>query len=469
MSKPQKEKVKILFEDMTFGSTYTFLEQGKDDDELKAVGEKIGMELPSPDIAVFKGLYAMVDEENRNKCTLPREEVETALTTLRGKAVDVDHLRKNTVGFWIDAHLEGDSIISYGAFWKSNFEEEYDDFKSKMVDGGVAISMEAWGERVFTEGNSYELHNIHFAGGALLDEEKPACPGAGVLEFSKTPKNRVLEFAKVLDKGTVERDEKWKEEARISIYDLEYILDALYQIENPNTKKLGYWQLDMIDFANNKVVAHDVDDNTVIEVDFTPRVKEKARQVLNIKVKDNAKSDTKKKPNVGGKTIMTDQEIKNLMEELASLKAKFTDLEKSNAEKDATVASLKEELTKAQEVLKAKIEEFDKVAKELDEAKAKIKEAEDAKAKEVEEANKKTIEERKNELGDLASDMSDEDLLDDDKYEVAKLKKQNAELIEANQKGIKVDVEMAAGRKDEDNVPGTIKLQKKIHSTAWND
>lgn len=468
--KKKTEQVKILFEDMTFGSKYTFLEQGKDDDELKNVGEKIGIDLPSPDIAVFKGLYAMVDEENRNKCTLPKKEVEKALSTLRGKAVDIDHLRKSTVGFWIDAHLEGDNIISYGAFWKANYEEEYTDFKEKMEEGGVAISMEAWGERVFTEGNSYELHNIHFAGGALLDQESPACPGAGVLEFSKSPRNRTLEFAKIMDKGSDNRTEKCRELARLTTYDLEYIYDSLYQIENPNTKQLGWWQIDLIDFANSKVVAKDIDDGTVIEVDFSPKVKEQARKVLNVKLKtESAKLDTKNKNSYGGKKLMTEEQIKALMEEVASLKAKVNEFEKSSSEKDATIASLKDELEKAQETLKTKMEDFDAKVNELDEANLKLKEIEEAKAKEVEEANAKLVADRKTELAEFAENLTDEDLLDTDKYEIAKLKKQNADLIQANKEGRKIEVEMAAGNRSDSDVSENIKLQKKIHESAWTD
>ncbi len=201
------DKVKILFEDMSYNTEYSVLEIGKDDDELLTIGKNFGVDLPSPDIAIFKGKYAITDKQNLNKCTLPRKEVEKALDTLKFKAVDVDHLRKKTIGTWLGAELEGNTIISYGAFWKSNYKEEYADFKDKMADGGIAISMEAWGTREYTSANEYRLNNIHFAGGALLDDTTPACPGAEVIELSKA-KERVLEFAKVITEEQLEKGNK---------------------------------------------------------------------------------------------------------------------------------------------------------------------------------------------------------------------------------------------------------------------
>lgn len=178
--------VNILLEDMTYSTEYEFLEVGKNDSELQSVGEKFGLKLPCRDLAIFKGRYAVTDKVNRNGCNLPREEVEKALATLRGKAVDFDHLRKRVVGFWIDAQLRGDQIISYGAFYKGNFPEDYETIKQLMTEGNLKISFEAWGDRHHIEGSSsYNLTDIEFAGGALLLKEKPAEPTAEVLELAK--------------------------------------------------------------------------------------------------------------------------------------------------------------------------------------------------------------------------------------------------------------------------------------------
>ena len=130
----------IFLEDLTYNATYTFLEEGKHDAELAEVAKKSGLYLPSKDLAVFKCIYAFVDMENKNGCTLPKEEVEARIHTLVGKAIDLDHFRKRTVGYWIHAELNGDKIMAYGAFWKNNFTEEFDEIKRMLQEGALKIS-----------------------------------------------------------------------------------------------------------------------------------------------------------------------------------------------------------------------------------------------------------------------------------------------------------------------------------------
>lgn len=183
-----EERVPILFEELSLKSSYRFLEEGKDDDELKEIAAKRGLTIPSKDLAIFKGRYAYVDKANKNGCTLPKKEVKKGLKTLVGKAIDKDHLRKNTIGYWLDSYIEDDEIISYGAFWKANFPEDLDDIKNRMNDGKMCISFEAWGDRhLHEDGKTYDLKNIEFAGGALLFDTNPAFEGAEILEFSSVP------------------------------------------------------------------------------------------------------------------------------------------------------------------------------------------------------------------------------------------------------------------------------------------
>ena len=207
----KQDRVSILFEDLTYNSNYCILEFGKDDDELKEIAIKRGISLPSKDLAIFKGRYGFVDQENRNGCTLPKKEVKKALRTLTGKAIDKDHLRKNTIGFWLDSMLDGEEIISYGAFWKSNFPEDYGEILTRMKEGKLKISFEAWGDRLLRDDGSYDLTNIEFAGGALLFETEPAFPDAEVIELSN--KDKVLEFAKVLEDGLIIDKEIVKKES----------------------------------------------------------------------------------------------------------------------------------------------------------------------------------------------------------------------------------------------------------------
>jgi len=186
--------------DMSKNTRYEILEAGSKDGELERIAAKFGVQLPCNDLAVFKGTYAYIDRTNLNGCSLPEDEVIRALGTLRGKAIDFDHLRKRVVGYHLDAALEGNEIVCYGIFFKGNFPEDYDIIKQCMKEGKLGISFEAWGDHSQREDGDYDLINIEFAGGALLIASEPAFPGAGVLELAKN--NRVLEFAKVMVEPT---------------------------------------------------------------------------------------------------------------------------------------------------------------------------------------------------------------------------------------------------------------------------
>jgi len=183
-----------FLKDFSYNSKYEFLEESGS--ELATVAAKSRIKLPAHDLAPFKCIYAFVEKENLNGCTLPRKEVEKALDTLVGKAIDFDHLRKQVVGYWIDAQLEDDIIVAYGVFFKGNFQEDYGMIKELMEKDVLAISFEAYGNREFTGTGSYNLTDIEFSGGALLIKTSPAFPGSEVLEMSK--QNKVLEFAKVM-------------------------------------------------------------------------------------------------------------------------------------------------------------------------------------------------------------------------------------------------------------------------------
>jgi len=186
-----------FLEDISFNTKYTFLDEGKNKDEMKEIAKKCRLKLPCHDLAIFKGTYAYVDRQNKNGCTLLKGEVEKALGTLRGKAVDFDHFRKRIVGHWIDAELIKDEIVAYGVFFKGNFKDDYDDVKRLMEKETLGVSFEAWGDKEMKTNDTYNLNDIEFAGGALLMQSEPAFDGAEVLEMAK---ERVLEFASVMKK-----------------------------------------------------------------------------------------------------------------------------------------------------------------------------------------------------------------------------------------------------------------------------
>jgi hypothetical protein len=467
------DRNKYFLEDLTFNSTYELMEFSKDNDELKEIAIKRGIQLPSKDIAIFKCTYAMIDEENRNGCTLPKKEVKKALKTLVGKAVDKDHLRKSTIGYWLDAQLDEGNIIAYGAFWKSNFSEDYEEIKKRMLDGSMKISFEAWGDRKITEGKSYELHNIEFAGGALLFDTIPAFPDAEVLEFS-TKKGQILEFAKLIENAKSEEKimkEEEMEESKLNFYyDQEFIGRIMMETECSTCKAKGFNDILSVDFENSKVKTKCYQCNEIALYDLKPssviikkgKKPETAKKDINITDSNAKESEVKKE---GGNIVdelikkynkaSVDELAKFIDETLASLSAKETE--------NATLKSEKEALTKTVEESKLIIEnaklETEKIKTEF----ANVKEELD---KRISAEKAAFVKARRDEIGEeFAKELSDEDIQNDLKFENAKLKK---ELSAAKQEKGSIASGMEAGSKIKTETHSeSFKKQESIRDQAF--
>ena len=690
--------VERFLEDISFNTKYTFLDEGKDKDELAEIAKKCRLILPCHDLAIFKGTYAYVDRQNKNGCTLPKEEVEKALDTLIGKAVDFDHFRKRVVGHWIDVELIKDEIIAYGVFFKGNFRDDYDDVKKLMEKDTLGVSFEAWGDKEMKTADTYDLTDIEFAGGGLLMQGEPAFDGTEVLEMSK---ERVLEFASVMKKpksfvrsidekhleeaysctcikcghkvnsddthckdlkcpkcgGQMRRTERpgpgqgqiskeveeviaalpkevttcvskkikggmtpaqavkecWaefkkqskgqdKEEmeeltelAKFYIWDVQTIARLISDVECLSCKEKGYYNILVIDFANNTTKIKCGNCEAEMNVDLTPTAKlsKKGRKIKDVKMdsprpaKKEEKSVFKEKDWLevietfegsddeleeafmneieydngavkleGGKQLtykerqrisdkmfavvkivknkitgkprkirmfpihdpahvrnalarlpQATQTLKKLGVSIETVKRKILkrarelnmkDLlekyEKSTVEEQAKlfqevveenaklkvdaetkgteITTLTETTTKKDEEMATLKTELDTVKKEAEEAKAEITRRD----KEIKDAG---IAKRREELGDLAKDMSDDDIMNDDKFKIVKLEKENTELKakvekadkdkedpEKANKG-KEDDDLDKGSKDKEKNSELFATQKRIDEKAW--
>ena len=589
------ERIKLLFEDMSFHTSYESFEAGKSNDELEKVAKKRGVVYPCKDISIFKGKYAFTDEVNANGCILPKEEVEKALDTLVGKSVDIDHYRRSAVGFWLDSYLKGDTIISYAAFWKGSFGEEYDEFQNKMKDGKIKISFEAWGDREATTDGNYNLRNIEFAGGALLDETDPAFKNAEVLEFASIIEESAFscECIKCGHKETSEKHCKdlkcskcggqmrraerpgpgqGVELSRFYINDTEAIIKLASEVECETCEVKGAYDILSINYAENELKARCVicDAEMVMYLTPTTKLTKKGRTIKEVKetkrgsvkgfddiLREFNKSDEKLNEIIvnfeGGKLEegkeLTYEERKDLPDKMFAIVKSIENKEtgklrkirifpihtpdyvtnamvKSSQDKvktilgklgisidnvkkkilkrakelnmktlneryiesdvDAQAKLFKEvagKLSEAEEKIsgleatiseseKAKVEretadakakeDFDKVSKEAADAKAEI-------ARRDEEIKKVEIAKRKEELGDAAKDISDEDILNEDKYRIAKLTKENAELKKTPVKTDDTKPDLSKGSRDkeiEDNKE-VFEKAKKVNESVF--
>ena len=506
-------RVKILLEEIGLKSNYTLFEEGKESNEVKTIAKKRGIKLPSKDIALFKCKYAFVDKENLNGCILPRKEVEKALDTLNSKAIDKDHLRKQTVGYWLEAALIKDEVIAYGCFWKSNFAEEYQDIKDRMKEGKVKISFEAWGNREFNEDKTYNLTDLEFAGGALLFDTDPAFPDAEVLNFSSI-NERQLEFAKIIEDSNklvkcekcnsvfasenssecinckhIEENKIMKESQKVSEnieessfsfnWDKETIARMMCETECPTCKTKGWNDILNINFEDNKIKSRCPYCNGVNEYDLTPTatIVKKGKKPEPIKL---AQTSTLEKP-IENKELsknLKEKEGKNLMDEFlrkynkASVDelVKFLDTELASiklivATKDQDILTKTQELTSKDAELVKNIADnklmVENAKIELETVKTELAGFKAEESKKIADEKAAIVKSRKEGLAEYAKDMSDEDILNDLKFENAKLKKERDEAIKkASDKGLAAGATVVI--EDE-----TVKKQKSIQARAW--
>ena len=200
----KKQLAQTLF-DIAKNSTTTVIEVA-DDEELISAAQRIGIVIPSPDLALLKTVYAEIDKSNLNGVILSRKEVEKGLPTLIGKQVNWEHMGAGQVcGYVIDASIKENRVEIIAVVFKSLFPEEFDIVKEKFANGKLAVSFEIWnkdpltGESTVKEvGNGLiEVSPIIFHGTGLLLTSKPACPKAKVYKLLA---QEVIDAEKIVEK-----------------------------------------------------------------------------------------------------------------------------------------------------------------------------------------------------------------------------------------------------------------------------
>lgn len=175
--------------------TYILSESKSDKDkklkkELIAVAKAKGIIVEnSKDLAVFKTVYTFADKANGNHDMMPEDELLKALPTIIGKSINIDHIQNLVVGHYIDyKYIEkSKSVIAYGIFFKSAFGKEYIQAKAMLEKGTLATSHEVWNDEdkleILADGTNV-LHDLEFAGGALVLNDQPAFKDTKVLALS---------------------------------------------------------------------------------------------------------------------------------------------------------------------------------------------------------------------------------------------------------------------------------------------
>lgn len=474
-------QAKAFLNDMKEKSETFLLIEGKEKDEIIEKAKAKGITLQgNTDLVGFKNVYAFANKKNKNNVILPKEVLLKALPTIIGKPVDIDHNRGYVIGHYIDVAYreEDDAVVTYGLIYKSNFVTEMEEIKKQFEEKKLATSFEIWcpqNKRQYNEDGSYNLTQMELAGGAILLTTKPAFEDAKVLSIAKeniekmakdlvfaTDKYNVEEIInsnvgenKEMDK--LEEPKKEPEEAKkLSHEERKNLPDddfaVVFEVKNKKTgqpRKIRMFP--MHDAAHVKNVLARLGQEKVkntlkkhgINIEDVKNKIEKKAKELNIEVAIEV-----------AKIV----EIWNRQAEtttITELKDDGTRVVKQTTV-DKTITIIPNEIPLADQVSKATKEEelnativklegeklaLNKIIEEsnvkVTELSAQLKQVQDALEKskidnEIEKQNLKKIYYRKVELGGKYSPEKDEDLLDDTKFELLKVKKEKEEILKSN-------------------------------------
>lgn len=362
------------------------------DKDLIEIARKRGIQIPSTHTALFKSIYAPIEEANRNKVRLAKEAVETALPGLVGAQVNFEHYRRGfIVGFVLDAWINANDEIEIAfTFAKSVYTEEFEKAKSKLEKGELTVSFELLSgksSQEFLEDGTVRLHDIDFQGVGLLLDHPPAYEGAKVFEMAKKYKQRansekeLVYASEIIQKCDTILNESQNDTLQISI-----------KVRTSTNEE--HWHQAEIDLdGNGKTISTFGEDNDT----HKPHIHPIANFVIG----------------------QADNHIHILLQKaLYKLKNAF-------------------------EV--AKNLEQDALQKEVNELSKK-----EGGKQSMNEEQKEILAQRKNELGDFANDVSDKELLDDAKYEELKKAKADSESKDSKEKVENAETEEKTEDKVED-------------------
>jgi len=274
---------------------------------------------------------------------------------------------------------------------------------------------------------------------------------------------RILEFASVMtapDKFIHTREEAWTERASMSVYDMETIMKVMGEAECPGCKSKYCLNPTEIDFEGNTAEAKCVMCETTASIQMTPKtmmmkpgrnLKEVKKMLKQISPSEDS-TDKSNNTTTKGEIKMTEpikkEEPVVIADAEESALSPAEDLKLDDAGAEEETPEVKKEEVKEEEVKKddevvivskddevvteeaIKKEDIDALKAEIELLKAALAKKDEEFAAQLEKAKKDTVTlvERKSTLGEFAKDMTDEDILNDDKYEIAKLRKENYDL-----------------------------------------
>jgi hypothetical protein len=441
----------------------------KIDKDIKKAIKKAGIEYPHHSLAFFKATYAKFEEANGNKVILA-DSVKADVPFLIGCQMNRDHMREGAImGSIIDAYVTANEEIEIiFTFAKNVYPKDYELALDLMKEDKLTVSFELMVDKKDVEnvkGGNRRLKKVFFDGVGLLFGIKPAYKNAYVLETAM----RIIEEAfnqddkKLVYASAKDIASKW---TRIG----ELIEKALIENNTKGESKMDKETNEALLARQKEIVIEEFGEEAVkdwSDEDYLNQDKIDALRA-SLKVSEEKSEDKKEDKSVEAsedeasksdidksseeKVVEEKEEevaVKTVMEEDVKVNQKVTYDDETNQE---TVVTESERVVKHDGEVKVEEKTKNEVTytyAQVEEIKAEYEVKIQAKEKEIEflKENAKKVVEIRTELGDFVKDLSDEDVVNEDKLEKARLQKRVAEL-EAKDKSIETAEEKES--KDDD-------------------
>ncbi|MFA5048498.1 MAG: hypothetical protein WC516_05755 [Patescibacteria group bacterium] len=451
----------------------------KIDKNIEDAIKKANIQYPHPTLRFFLAKYALVDGKTPNGNGIILEKsVQKDVPYLVGTQVNRNHEGDQRLGYILDAFMVGDEIQIVICFDSIYNENEYKEAVKLMDEGKLHVSFELMAEKsaIKKDGKVTRVNKVNFCGVGLLFDLAPAYKDGHVIqkamkiiEDALNQEDKQLLYANVEDIS-----KKW-------LYLGELIDKSLKSLKLEDNQDGGNNQMDekakkaLLDTFKASLITEKgeevkdwTDEQFETELIKRAEAEEKLKaekEAADLKAKEELEKATIQKSKstetrvydvvedtekgimeivetstfvreVEGKPVEETKTVRNTVYTQATLDAKITEAkeaikaeyEAQIKEKDTLLASKNDEELKnqvsAKEVIIAEkelvIAEKDKEITSLTNQVAFYKD------------NAKKVAEIRVELGDFVKDLTDEQLIDENKITIARLQKQIEELKTAN-------------------------------------
>lgn len=404
-----------------------------EDKDLKDIIRACGIVFPHQSLGFFVSTYAIFNKPNKNGVMLA-DSVKENVPQLIQTQVNLEHMREkgHVVGTVLDAWVDGDQIKIAFSFYKSLYPDIHKEALEKMEKGELTVSFElrVQKENIETLNNGVKkLTAVKFDGVGLLLNNRPACPEAIVYEQAKLDSfiSQDLVFAKTIQENKLNKegdkvDKKANDallakqkEIVIAEFGEEVVKDWTDE-DFLSEEKIEALRLSLNDSSEEE--KEEVAETEEVKEEETEEVKEEATQ-------EEEKEEVAEEKSEEAKTVIeretTVKETEEMDEEGNKITVDVKKVVKIDGEPLVERTTHTEEKWFSSEEVEAIKAEYETKISEKDTEIAFLRE------------NASTIAELKVELGEFVKDFSDEDFLNSDKVEIARLKSENQKLKQASQ------------------------------------